>query len=863
MSKVDWLEFVQVIFCPQCHRYLGPFARCRDCGWKRERPIPAPGAPLWRFSTGAWITACPAVTASAVLVGSLDNHFYAVARADGAELWSQDLGAHVHSNPAVAGERVVVGADDGGVYALELASGEVAWKHLTGGRVRGGVAVEQGVVYVGSQDAHLYALDARNGRQIWRFAARKVVGCTPAVYQGLVVFGSYDGFVYAVDARRGVEVWRYEAGERVAASPRVAGGLVVACDMGGRVHGIDLHRGQRRWTRDPGAAVRGAPAAAGGVVYVSALDGALHALDAATGAPRRLFVAPDAVASSPAVWEGLALVGCNDGHVYAVDAASGGELWRFRTGGRVCSSPVVSEGVVYIGSDDGALYALPWHLGQWAAAAAHGERRGWKEEAALFHALAGDACADLDERRRHYDAAIAVWRASPDPERAARLKEAALEPPEQVAAAYEHAAQVVRPQDRPQAAALYLRAATFCDEARAEDAARRCRDQASRLARLPRLQVRLVNQPAEAGIAGQLAFDICNYGDAPAQGVRVRLAGQLARRVWFELAPIAAGDVVELVADDVVPLGQALRIDLHFGGQGVPLHLCSHFALDVKPIDADILVGEDAGPIRLRLAKGVPIPRIRVRGSAAFIAVEVEDEEGAPGAELPPFEWPEPLAGLVTEDCELAALVVPEGALEVGPGRTAVVLADGRNVAQVGPGRYSRADFPALRGPLLGAAPRWEAIVVDNRPVRLVFRAGPFVTSDPVRVGVEFGVAARVGAERALKLWLGAGPERERLSASALVERLLPGVANVVEAWLRGRALAELRPGFREREELAVALEAELRRELERSGLAIEGVTAMNFVCPGRERIEAIREAAAWRHLEKEAREGGAESLRR
>ncbi len=131
--------------------------------------------------------------------------------------------------------------------------------------------------------------------------------------------------------------------------------------------------------------------------------------------------------------------------------------------------------------------------------------------------------------------------------------------------------------------------------------------------------------PFEEGQPGQVVFDIRNFGQAPAHKVSVRLAGQLARQIKFYLETIPPDNRIEVVAEQITPLGETLRIDLHYDdGQGTPLHTESSFTLQVKPLDADILVGEDAGSVILRLAEGAPMPKVRIKGAAALVKVEVE-----------------------------------------------------------------------------------------------------------------------------------------------------------------------------------------------------------------------------------------------
>jgi len=46
------------------------------------------------------------------------------------------------------------------------------------------------------------------------------------------------------------------------------------------------------------------------------------------------------------------------------------------------------------------------------------------------------------------------------------------------------------------------------------------------------------------------------------------------------------------------------------------------FTLDIKPLDADIVIGGDAGSVILRVEKDAPMPKVRVRGSAGMIKVQ-------------------------------------------------------------------------------------------------------------------------------------------------------------------------------------------------------------------------------------------------
>jgi len=67
-------------------------------------PTPAAYAGLaWRVQTGGTVVSSPAVTGSAVYIGSNDRHLYALDRVSGRIRWSFDANSAVGSSPTVAG----------------------------------------------------------------------------------------------------------------------------------------------------------------------------------------------------------------------------------------------------------------------------------------------------------------------------------------------------------------------------------------------------------------------------------------------------------------------------------------------------------------------------------------------------------------------------------------------------------------------------------------------------------------------------------------------------------------------------------------------------------------------------------------
>jgi polyvinyl alcohol dehydrogenase (cytochrome) len=163
--------------------------------------------PLWRFTTGAVVTASPIVAAvdladegsvELVFIPSWDGFLYALRASDGTPAWSYRFKTHPGASYPQASSATVADIDG------------------------------QRRVFVGS-GMTVYCLDAASGAAVWEFDAG--TGCTdcdflsernevlssPAVYDGLVYFGmdvndfgSGKGGFYAVDARRGVLRWYFD-----------------------------------------------------------------------------------------------------------------------------------------------------------------------------------------------------------------------------------------------------------------------------------------------------------------------------------------------------------------------------------------------------------------------------------------------------------------------------------------------------------------------------------------------------------------------------------------------------------------------------------------------------------------------------
>lgn len=162
--------------------------------------------PLWRFVTGAIVTATPIVArvdlpnepdTEVVFIASWDGKFYALRGADGSLVWSYAFKPHPGASYPQASSAAVEDVDG------------------------------RRMVFVGG-GVTMYAFDAATGDNLWQFDAgtgcttcdstveRNQIESSPAVFDGLVYFGmdvndkTGKGGFYAVDVRTGAMRWFFD-----------------------------------------------------------------------------------------------------------------------------------------------------------------------------------------------------------------------------------------------------------------------------------------------------------------------------------------------------------------------------------------------------------------------------------------------------------------------------------------------------------------------------------------------------------------------------------------------------------------------------------------------------------------------------
>jgi serine/threonine protein kinase/outer membrane protein assembly factor BamB len=279
---------------------------------------PVDGSVRWRVRTGRGVVSRPAVYDELVIFGSEDHYVYGVNRQSGSIVWTQRTGMPVRSSPTIVGGSVVIGSDDGQIYCLDAVSGAVRWKIRTWGPVRGSAALLGQMVYIGSDDAYLYAIDAETGHLRWRNSSGSPIQSTAAVADSSVIIASRGGLVRAVDGENGASIWQHETHTSIVASPRIADELAV----------------------------------------VGVANGSLLALSTTNGTVTWLSRFANQITATALLAETVGYVGTIDGDCVCFRLATGEVIWRHQVGGSIVSTPAYGNGVLVIGSIDGRICGI-------------------------------------------------------------------------------------------------------------------------------------------------------------------------------------------------------------------------------------------------------------------------------------------------------------------------------------------------------------------------------------------------------------------------------------------------------------------------------------------------------------------------
>lgn len=288
--------------------------------------------------------------------------------------WARHLGGPIAAPPAVTATAVYVGTETGDLVALDVVTGATRWQVVLPAPVQA-PAVTRSLVFVASGRL-LLAFDAVRGERRWTVTADHVLS-GPAVASGLVYAGSWGGRLTALVADTGDTAWQAQTDEATVLSvPTIAGDTVLVSSETGAVYAFDARTGSRRW-RMPTGPGPGPPRVAGTIVYIGSGDGTLVALDVSSGYHRwQVAVAPVGhCCGAPTIADGTLYLGLKEGLI-ALDAHTGAVRWRWGSGIYQVSAPTLVDDTIYAGGSaaDGAHR----HAGLLIAVDARTGRERWR-----------------------------------------------------------------------------------------------------------------------------------------------------------------------------------------------------------------------------------------------------------------------------------------------------------------------------------------------------------------------------------------------------------------------------------------------------------------------------------------------------
>jgi eukaryotic-like serine/threonine-protein kinase len=305
----------------------------------------------WKFKTQGRIYSSPSVVNNLLLIGSSDNHLYALNSESGKLIWKVETAGAIQSTPVIHNNVAYFLSYDSYFRAVDVSTGKVLWKFRTLGEKTMGdtsywgmkprgiyfddlwdcflssacIDEDRSLVYFGSSDHHLYALNCADGSLKWKLKTGGSIHSTPTLSNGIIYTGSWDGKLYAVDSQTGVLKWTFQTGTQTAM-----------------------------------AGIQASPVVHEGVVLFGARDANFYALDVVNGKQLWKYSAGNAWIVGSAVVEGdIAYVGTSDTYLLlGLDRKTGAEKFRFKTNGYVFGNPLLKDGSAYIGDFTGKMFSI-------------------------------------------------------------------------------------------------------------------------------------------------------------------------------------------------------------------------------------------------------------------------------------------------------------------------------------------------------------------------------------------------------------------------------------------------------------------------------------------------------------------------
>jgi hypothetical protein len=282
----------------------------------------------------------------------------------------------------------------------------------------------------------------------------------------------------------------------------------------------------------------------------------------------------------------------------------------------------------YIGDWDGNAFAIPWHMGEFVQSAEWLESRSDFEGAADLYSIAGDFENNEDPRRTLFSKAISLWEKDNLQKKIAYFLERYLAEKserKQIAQAFQSAGRNLVRRDTLSAAFLLLKAANWFEYAGMEDASQACRYEANKVARGPHISFKPVSLPKRwiEKNPQTCIFDLKNIGSETAYNIRIRLTGDLDKRIWLDLKQMHPNHWGEIEIPLLARCPGEVIAEIYFDNQsGEHLRDIKRYPiLAVEPFKG-IIVDEGASVAYMKL--GTETGNLLVKGDIGLLKYDTD-----------------------------------------------------------------------------------------------------------------------------------------------------------------------------------------------------------------------------------------------
>ena len=321
-------------------------------------------AAAWSFNAGSGIHGSVDVVDGVAYLADAGGIVDAINVETGVEKWSTHASgtAKIDTTPAVVNGLVIVGSVNQHLYALNASTGKVVWTTLLRGPIESSASAAGGHIYIGDDSGDVYELTASSGKVLWRSEATGAVKGSPTVdtSDGFVVVGDARGSVRAFALANGALRWTYATSGAITAPPIINSQRVYVGSHSGTEYALQEKTGTVQWKRATGAPIGGPAtllAGFGGIgnkLVVPSGD-AVDLLDATSGALQDSIVQPGTVVGTAGAMDFAASVEAN-GSVGAARPLTGSRYsWTASLPTTLSSSPTVVNGEVFATGNDGTV----------------------------------------------------------------------------------------------------------------------------------------------------------------------------------------------------------------------------------------------------------------------------------------------------------------------------------------------------------------------------------------------------------------------------------------------------------------------------------------------------------------------------